>query len=131
VEVEREIVIEPGLEQVLVDRDQIGRVLVNLIQNAADAMNGQGRLRLAARGTGTELVIEVADTGEGIEAENLEKIFEPLYTTKPNGTGLGLSICRNIVTAHGGSLTVQSERHRGSIFRITLPSQASRARAIH
>jgi len=76
---------------------------------------------LAGQGTATQVQIQVRDMGSGIPAERLERIFEPLYTTKPGGTGLGLCIVHEIVTAHGGQITVQSAEGQGTTFRITLP----------
>lgn len=70
------------------------------------------------------MAIEFADTGEGITAENLEKLWEPFFTTKPEGkgTGLGLAICRRIVEEHGGTISIQSEAGRGATVRIVLPA---------
>jgi signal transduction histidine kinase len=115
------VVVHPQVSRVTIDPDLIARVLVNLIQNARDAMTGSGTLELRAWREETQVRIEVADSGEGIPADDLELIFEPLYTTKVHGTGLGLPISRSIVVAHGGSLTVRSEPGKGSIFTITLP----------
>jgi signal transduction histidine kinase len=101
------------------------RAVLNLVQNALDAMPRGGRLTLAGHGTATQVQVHVQDTGSGMPAAVLERIFEPLYTTKPGGTGLGLYIVREIVAAHGGQLTVQSTEGQGTTFTITLPRVAS------
>jgi two-component system CheB/CheR fusion protein len=103
------------------------RALLNLVQNALDAMPQGGNLTLVGQGTATEVQVQVQDTGSGIPAARLEQIFAPLYTTKPGGTGLGLYIVREIVAAHGGQLTVQSVEGHGSLFTITLPRTAPAA----
>jgi signal transduction histidine kinase len=97
------------------------RALLNLVQNAADAMPQGGTVTLAGQGTPTQVQLRVQDTGSGIPVEALEQIFEPLYTTKPGGTGLGLYIVQEIVTAHGGHVTVESMPGQGTTFTLTLP----------
>jgi PAS domain S-box-containing protein len=100
------------------------RVVVNLVQNAIDALPPGGTVTLAGQGTATHVQLVVQDTGSGIAAEQLERIFEPLYTTKPGGTGLGLYIAQQIVAAHEGQLTVHSVVGQGTVLTITLPRQA-------
>ncbi len=97
------------------------RALLNLVQNALDAMPSGGTLTLSGQSTATQVQLSIQDTGSGIPAERLQQIFEPLYTTKPGGTGLGLYIVQEIVTAHGGQVTVQSRPGQGTTFTITLP----------
>jgi signal transduction histidine kinase len=97
------------------------RALLNLVQNALDAMPEGGTLTLAGQGTATQVQLQVQDTGSGIAAERLQQIFEPLYTTKPGGTGLGLYIVQEIVAAHAGQLTVDSKEGQGTTFTIALP----------
>jgi PAS domain S-box-containing protein len=101
------------------------RVVVNLVQNAIDALPPGGTVTLAGHGTATHVQLVVQDTGSGIAAEQLEQIFEPLYTTKPGGTGLGLYIAQQIVAAHEGQLTVHSVVGQGTVVTITLPRQAA------
>jgi PAS domain S-box-containing protein len=97
------------------------RVLLNLVQNALDAMPQGGTLTLAGQRTATQVQLHVRDTGSGMSAEQLARIFEPLYTTKPEGTGLGLYIVREIMAAHAGHVTVQSVEGQGTTFTLTLP----------
>jgi signal transduction histidine kinase len=98
------------------------RAMLNLVQNALDAMPQGGTLTLAGQRTATHVQLQVRDTGSGIPTERLAQIFEPLYTTKPGGSGLGLYIVQEIVAAHGGALTVESARGGGTTFTVTLPS---------
>ncbi|HEU4685565.1 MAG TPA: ATP-binding protein [Nitrospira sp.] len=112
------------------DRDQIKQVLLNLCQNSLDAMASGGELRLSAtearRANRPGIVLEVADTGSGIEAKDLPHVFQPFFTTgKQRGTGLGLAICRNIVDAHGGDISVTSEPNQGTVVRLWLPSNTA------
>jgi two-component system, NtrC family, sensor kinase len=104
------------------------QVFLNLLINAAQAISpgraAQNEIRLSARMSGPrQVVVEVSDTGCGIPAENLERIFNPFFTTKPVGlgTGLGLSVCHGIITALGGDISVRSEVDRGTTFRVSIP----------
>jgi signal transduction histidine kinase len=99
----------------------LGRALLNLVQNAVDAMPQGGTLTLTGQGTATHVTLQVRDTGKGIPAQQLTQIFEPLYTTKPGGTGLGLYIVQEIVATHGGQVSVQSAPGQGTTFTLTLP----------
>jgi signal transduction histidine kinase len=96
-------------------------VFLNLLQNAAEAIEGTGIILVASRLNGRLAEIRIEDDGPGIPDELLDKIFDPFFTTKREGTGLGLPICRNIVQDHGGELIVQSERGRGAVLLIRLP----------
>jgi two-component system NtrC family sensor kinase len=104
------------------DPGRLEQVVVNLAQNAIQAMEGGGTLTLAARGAGDEAILSVRDTGPGIAAEHLGAIFEPFFTTKGPGvgTGLGLAIARQIVQDHGGRIEVESTPGLGSEFRVVL-----------
>jgi signal transduction histidine kinase len=97
------------------------RALLNLVQNALDAMPPGGTLTMRGQRTATHVQLQVQDTGSGIAAATLAQIFEPLYTTKPGGTGLGLYIVQEIIAAHGGQVTVESVAGQGTTFTITLP----------
>jgi two-component system NtrC family sensor kinase len=109
----------------LVNDEQMIQVLMALMLNGVDAMEDGGVLTVRTRQhqRADEVLIEVADTGHGIPAADLQKIFEPFYTTKPpgRGTGLGLSICYGIVEQHLGRLEVESLPGFGSTFRVYLP----------
>lgn len=78
-------------------------------------------MTLGGTRTATQVVLQVCDSGSGIPATQLERIFEPLYTTKPDGTGLGLYIAQEIMAAHGGQVQVESREEQGSTFTLTLP----------
>jgi PAS domain S-box-containing protein len=109
------------------DRVQLQQVLLNLVMNACDAMNGNtpADRQLVVR---TELCadknvrVSVADGGAGLAPDKLEQVFMPFYTTKPHGLGLGLSVCRTIITAHGGNLWATNGEARGAVFYFTIPS---------
>jgi signal transduction histidine kinase len=102
------------------------RAILNLVQNALDAMPQGGTLTLRGEGTATHVQLQVCDTGSGIPAEQLPHIFEPLYTTKPEGTGLGLYLMQEIVAAHGGKVTVESVVGQGTTFTLILPRAVER-----
>jgi signal transduction histidine kinase len=97
------------------------RALLNLVQNAIDAMPQGGTLTLRGRRQNATVYLDVRDTGSGIPPEHLPQIFAPLHTTKPGGTGLGLYIVQEVVTAHRGQVAVQSLIGAGTTFTITLP----------
>jgi two-component system, LuxR family, sensor kinase FixL len=118
--------IDPNLPNAAVDRVQIQQVLLNLIRNAVEAMDGEA-IRELSVGTVIEdgaVLVSVADTGGGIPAEIEAKLFQPFVTTKSEGMGIGLSVCRTIVEAHGGRLWVEQNPGGGSVFRFTLPVAA-------
>jgi signal transduction histidine kinase len=114
---------------VRIDADQIKQVLINLIQNAADSIGRNGAITLRVRvetkrlsDRATDVVIlEVADTGEGIPPEVEKRLFDPFFTTKESGTGLGLAIAARIIEKHGGALQYQTQVNRGTVFGIVLP----------
>jgi two-component system NtrC family sensor kinase len=108
---------------VLADEEQLVQVFMALLLNAVDAMHDQGTVKLRSRADDRLVVAEVIDEGVGIRRAELNKIFEPFYTTKPpgRGTGLGLSVCYAIVSGHGGRIEVDSIPGAGSVFRILLP----------
>ena len=97
------------------------RLLVNLLDNARDAMPQGGTITLRGRRQGTTVQLDVEDTGLGIPPEHAHQIFEPLHTTKPGGTGMGLYIVQEVIAAHGGQITVQSTVGTGTTFTLTLP----------
>jgi two-component system, LuxR family, sensor kinase FixL len=115
--------IEAHLPKAEVDRVQIQQVLLNLIRNAVESMEGCG-IRELTVGTVAQdgaVLVSIADTGGGIPPEIEAKLFQPFVTTKPEGMGIGLSICRTIVEAHGGRLWVEPNAGTGSVFNFTLP----------
>jgi len=114
--------VEPGLPTVLADRDQLLQVLLNLVQNALEAMPSGGRLELSARREGDQVVFAVRDSGPGIPPELLPRVFEPYVTTKAGGTGLGLAIAERIVVEHGGRIEAASPPGQGATLLVRLPA---------
>jgi two-component system NtrC family sensor kinase len=112
------------------DAQQIEQVLINLIQNAVQAMPEGGQLAIELEESNGQAVLRVSDSGQGIEADNLSRIFEPFFTTKPEGkgTGMGLAVSYGIVSRHGGQIEVESELGEGSTFEIRLPKEPSKDR---
>jgi PAS domain S-box-containing protein len=104
-----------------IDPLQIKQALVNLIKNAMQAMTRGGVLTVQTDRTADEVSVSVIDTGGGIPQEQINRIFEPFYTTKKKGTGLGLMIVQRIVRAHGGKIDLESRVGQGTLFRIRLP----------
>jgi signal transduction histidine kinase len=123
--------VEPNshLPQVTGHRIQLQQVLVNLITNAIDSMaakNGARILRVRSQVHDTvSVIVLVADTGIGIGSQELERIFNPLFTTKADGMGMGLSICRSIIEAHDGQLWVAPNKPEGAVFRFRLPANGA------
>ena len=112
------------------DRVQLQQVLLNLIVNAIQAMaagadGGRDLLVTVAPTEPNGVLVAVADSGPGLDPANLEHVFDPFYTTKPEGLGIGLSICRSIIDAHGGRLWVSANQPRGAVFQFTLPARAA------
>jgi signal transduction histidine kinase len=107
------------------DEGRLRQVFLNLVINARQAMPQGGRIEVSARETDGCFEVNVADTGPGIAAENLERIFEPYFTTRPaeGGTGLGLAVSRDYVERMGGTLTVRSQLGQGACFTVRLPVQ--------
>jgi two-component system nitrogen regulation sensor histidine kinase NtrY len=120
--VEIETHVPPHLPPLRIDRGLIGRALTNIIENALHAMPGGGMLTIdAALAPDRRAQLRVTDTGVGMDAEALAKIFEPYFSTKAIGTGLGLTIAKRNVEASGGTIGVSSERGRGTSVTMTLP----------
>jgi signal transduction histidine kinase len=117
--------LPPGPVTAEIDRDQFQGVLVNLVQNALDAMPGGGSLDVGlSREPPDRLRLSVADTGPGIDPTVAGRLFTPFFSTKPTGTGLGLSVSRRVVLAHGGALTAANRAGGGACFTIDLSSPA-------
>ncbi len=117
----------PDLPEIVADPGQLHQVLVNLVVNAIQAMPNGGRLTITTKDNkdGTVSLV-VSDTGVGMSDEVKRQIFVPFYTPKPEGTGLGLSVVYGIVTAHGGTIKVESEPGKGSCFEVILPLKGSK-----
>ncbi len=117
------------LPQITADPLRLRQVFINLANNAVQAMPDGGELNIStfmeSHYAGDEICVVFKDTGHGISKENLNKIFEPLFTTKDKGTGLGLAICSGIVASHGGKIEVESVAGKGSQFIVRLPLVSS------
>jgi C4-dicarboxylate-specific signal transduction histidine kinase len=120
--------LDERLPAVLGDAVQLQQVILNLIVNAEDAMRSAPRrvLTIQSQWTASGTVrVSVADSGTGIDAPDMERIFSPLFTTKASGMGMGLSICRSIIENHGGKIGVSSTAGRGAVFQFELPAAAT------
>jgi signal transduction histidine kinase len=107
-----------SMPSVLVDTHQVGQIVLNFLQNAVQAMPDGGRLTVSTGEDGESVFVAIEDTGVGIPAENLAKIFQPLFTTKAKGIGLGLALARDLAKANGGRISVESTAGRGSRFMV-------------
>ena len=105
----------------LCDSRQLEVVFSNLITNAVQAIENNGELNLRINEEPKEVIVEIEDSGSGIPQENISKIFEPLFTTKPTGTGLGLVSCKNIVEQHGGTISISNNP---TVFTVKLPKNS-------
>jgi two-component system nitrogen regulation sensor histidine kinase NtrY len=110
-----------ALPEISVDPDLLHRALQNLVLNAIDAMPQGGELTIRTSAAGDRIAISVSDTGCGLTPEECERLFTPYYTTKQHGTGLGLAIVQSVVSDHGGKISVESTKEKGTTFRIELP----------
>ena len=130
----RGIVIKTKLARQLtatpIDATQIQQVLVNLVKNASQAMTTGGTLTLQTGENSDAVWVSVTDTGGGIPQEQLNRIFEPIYTTKKKGSGLGLMIVQRIVRAHNGRIELESHVGKGTTFRIWLPLHERKPRLL-
>ena len=125
--------LEPGLPKVSADRVQLQQVILNLVLNAIEAMHQNGVHKRVltvrtARANGKESAVSVADSGAGIPADSIARIFDPFVSSKAGGMGMGLAISRSIIEAHGGAIRAENAAQGGAVFRFTLPfAEASRA----
>jgi len=115
--------IDKNLPMVIVDADQIQQVFINIILNALQAMTEGGRLSIRTGNRQEFVEVEFTDTGSGIPEAAMDKIFDPLFTTKAKGIGLGLSVCKSILERHGGDIRVESEVGKGTAFTVSLPTK--------
>ncbi len=116
---------------VKVDSEQVGRAFANIITNAIQSISGKGELRLSTGTQDEHAWVKFEDTGCGITEENLHKLFEPLFTTKPKGIGLGLAITKRLVEQNGGLIKVASQVGKGTAFTIELPLQKGEVKTKH
>lgn len=120
------ISVESGLPDLVGDPIQVQQVLVNLMINGMQAMaevSGEKPLKVSARRDGGSVRVDVTDAGRGIEANRLQRIFEPFHSTKESGMGLGLAICRNCIDTHGGKLWVDRSDKSGTVFSFAIPAR--------
>jgi CheY-like chemotaxis protein/two-component sensor histidine kinase len=122
------------LPPVIGSAQRLEQVFLNLLVNAVQALpdgRAENEIRVRMHAAGGQVIVEVSDNGVGVPADVRSRIFDPFFTTKPVGlgVGLGLSICHGIVSAHGGTICVESEHGRGSTFRVALPAQRDEASA--
>jgi two-component system, sporulation sensor kinase E len=131
---DRDIVVEQELRSDLplieLDRDQMKQAFYNVIKNAFEAMKSRGILRIRTDMDASHVIVRFTDTGGGMSAENLSRVFEAYFTTKPSGTGLGLLIVRRIVREHGGELSIESSEGKGLTLAIRLPYIDKRVRML-
>jgi signal transduction histidine kinase len=123
--VERHVTIERAYAAqsvILGDAQQLRQVLLNLFLNSLQAMNGHGRLSVSTALSDTELIVTIADSGCGIPPKDLQKVFDPFFSTKPAGTGLGLAVARNIIEEHGGRIEIVSGVGQGTRVSIRFPT---------
>ncbi len=118
-----EIIFEQDFPEIKLDAVLMRQAFTNLIQNALDAMNKSGKLKIYAflRPAARRVQIEISDTGAGISEDALDKVFLPFFTTKNKGTGLGLALVHKIILSHNGHITVESNKENGTLFTIILP----------
>jgi len=121
--IEVECRFDQELPLITTDANQVQQVILNLLENAIDAIGNDGCIELESRSAGETVSLSISDSGEGIAAENLNRVFDPFFTTKPTGegTGLGLSIVYSTLKKLGGGIDVRSERGVGTTFTLTLP----------
>lgn len=114
---------KPDLPMVYVDKIHVQQTVVNIIMNAAQAMQEGGQIRIKTGTNDQYVFIAISDTGAGIKEEDLERIFEPFFTTKEKeqGTGLGLSLCKRLIEANAGKIEVQSKIGQGTTFTVMIP----------
>jgi signal transduction histidine kinase len=131
---DRDIVVEQELRSdipsIELDRDQMKQAFYNVIKNSFEAMKRRGILRIRSDMDATHVIIGFTDTGGGISAQNLSRIFEPYFTTKTAGSGLGLLIVRRIVREHGGEMAIESSEGRGVTLTLRLPYRDKRVRML-
>ena len=119
-----------GTPVIMGDRDQLKQVFFNLIKNAMEAMQPGGRLSLKVRADDDSVYVAIADTGSGIKAEDLAKLFQPYHTTKVSGHGLGLMIVQRILRDHGGHVGIESKEGVGTVVTLQFPQKHRRVKML-
>jgi two-component system sensor histidine kinase HydH len=124
--IEIDLAVSDGLPSALLDPDRFSQALLNLYLNAIQAMDEGGVLSVKSTlGEEGEIKVEIADTGAGINPNDLNKVFDPYFTTKTKGTGLGLAIVHKIIEAHNGEIRIRSAPGKGTVFTLLIPISAS------
>lgn len=124
--IDLEVVPAPDNKEIFLDFELVEQVLMNLVINSIDSITGPGgKITVKSYYSGETFNVEVSDSGSGIALADIQKIFEPFYSTKKTGTGLGLAISKRIIDAHKGKISVESSQGKGSRFTLTLPTNLS------
>jgi signal transduction histidine kinase len=126
--IELNVNVPDDVPEVACSQTDLEQVFLNLLTNAREAMPHGGRITVTVRATDRAVEISIADTGSGIVPENLPRVLEPFFTTKPHGSGLGLSICRTVLWEVDGTLTVQSEPGSGTLVHVRVPQAVLQSR---
>ena len=119
-----------GTPVIMADRDQLKQIFFNLIKNAMEAMQPGGRLSVKVRADDDSVYVAIADTGSGIKAEDLAKLFQPYHTTKVSGHGLGLMIVQRILRDHGGHVGIESKEGVGTVVTLQFPQKHRRVKML-
>jgi two-component system, NtrC family, sensor histidine kinase HydH len=120
-----EIDLSPGLGRVAADPVLLAQILQSLLTNAAEATGDGGRVRVTGQRVGNDAVLEISDTGIGIEPGRMSSIFKPFHTSKPRGLGMGLALTHRVVKRLGGAVEIESRPQQGTTVRVRLPAQAA------
>jgi two-component system nitrogen regulation sensor histidine kinase NtrY len=115
------VAYEGNIPKVSIDSEQIKRALINIIDNAIEAMKQAGEITVTIRNGGHLVIIDIADTGPGIPDDEKEKLFMPYFSKRKGGTGLGLAIASKIASDHGGRIIARDNHPKGSIFTMEIP----------
>ena len=120
-----EIDLSPGLGRVAADPVLLAQILQSLLTNAAEATGDGGRVRVTGQRVGNDAVLEISDTGVGIDPGRMSSIFKPFHTSKPRGLGMGLALTHRVVKRLGGAVEIESRPQQGTTVRVRLPAQAA------